>query len=249
MNLYDRYLKGEQEAVYKEIYELKDEALNSEYKKEVEQVLTETFERVAFNLQVIYRELLEIGYAFKIDCKHNFEKPIHAPLAHTELLLEQLDLAVQPFGFVPLSLKYFYRIVGGVNFAWNFEAKEQLMWDMADPIQLASLDSLVDEVTYDYWKEDIQLYVDDIDFGCAFLYLSADDLHKDNVSGGEAYALEITKEKSVDARFMNEANQTTFVDYLRICFEYCGFLGMSKSTVDKNYQKFFNKVKPQLKSI
>ncbi len=249
MNLHDRYLNGEYKAVYNDIYKLKDQALNIEYKKEVEQVLIETFERVAFNLQIIYRELLNIGYAFNLDATVNFEKAIHKPLKDTELLLGQLDLAVQPFGFVPLSLKYFYRIVGGVNFVWNFEAKKQLMWDMADPIQVASLDSLVDEVMHEYWKEDIQLYVDDVNFGCAFLYLSADEFHKDNVSGGEAYAIEITKEKSIDARFMNEANQTTFVDYLRICFENCGFPGMSKETDDKNYQMFVDKIKPQLKMI
>lgn len=249
MSLYERYINGETKAVYDDINKLCFKSLNDFERNDIEKVIEETFERVSYNLSIIYRELINIGYQFKKECKFNFEKPIHPPLENTEPLIKQLELTVKDFGFIPLSLKYFYRIVGGVNFVWDFETNDEFMWEMADPIQVASIDSIVEEVTSEYWKEDIQQYVDDEDFGCAFLDISADDLHKDNVSGGQPYAIKITKEPTVDSRFMNEPNDTTFINYLRICFENCGFPGISRPDTNNDYQAFFNRVKPQLKKI
>jgi hypothetical protein len=136
-----------------------------------------------------------------------------------------------------------------VNFVWDYETNEDFLWEMADPIQICSLDALVEMVTDKYWNEDIHEYFDDEDFGTAFLDLSADDFHKDNVSGGQAYAIQITKKTSVDSNFMNEPNDTTFINYLRICFEHCGFPGITRPDTKNDYQAFFDKVKPQLKQI
>lgn len=249
MNFYDRYINGETTAVYDDISRIRLESLNEHERSDIINVLEETFNRVAYNLKVIHRELIHVGYQFKKDCKYNFEKPCHPPLENTEYLLKKVEDAVKEFGFVPLSLQYFYRIVGGVNFVWDFEADKECMWEMADPIQVASLDSVWEEISHEYWKEDIQQYVDDENFGCAFLELSADDLHKDNVSGGQPYALELTKKPSVDSNFLNEPNETTLINYLRICFENCGFPGLARSDRNSDFQLFFNRVKPQLKDI
>lgn len=249
MTFYDRYLKGQTEQVYQEIYALGRDALLPAHLPDVEKVLTETFQRVAYNLDIIYKELQGIEYLFKTNPEYNFEKPLHKPLPNTEFLIQQLDNAVKPFGYVPLSIKYFYKIVGGVNFVWDFETNEELMWEMADPIQITSLDAVVETVTDEYWDAEIKQYVDDENFGFAFLELAADDLHKDNVSGGEAYAIQITKEPSIDSNFINEPNNTTFINYLRICFENCGFPGITRPEMNNDYQAFFNKVKPQLKPI
>ena len=203
MTFYDRYINGQTEKVYQEIYALGQDALLPVYLTDIEKVLTETFQRVSYNLEIIYNELKEINYLFKINPENNFEKPLHKPLPNTEFLIQLLDNAVKPFGYVPLSMKFFYKIVGGVNFVWDYETNEDFMWEMADPIQIAGLDAVVETVSDEYWAEDIQQYVDDENFGNAFLDLAADDLHKDNVSGGQAYAIQLTKEPSIDSNFMN----------------------------------------------
>jgi len=249
MTLYDRYLNGQTKQVYQDIYELGENAFSAPYFSDIEKVLNETFLRVDYNLNIIYNELKQINYLFKTDPTYNFEKPLHKPLSNTEFLLEQLDEAVKPFGYVPLSLKFFYKIVGGVNLVWDYDTNEDLLWNMADPIQIASLDAVVETVTEEWWKDEIQQYADDEEFGVAFLELSADDLHKDNVSGGQAYALQITERPSIDSKFMNEPNNTTFIDYLRICFENCGFPGITRPDMQNKYQDFFDQVKPQLKPI
>jgi hypothetical protein len=249
MTLYERYINGQTEQVYQDIYSLGQDAFLPDNLPDIEKVLTETFQRVAYNLEIIYAELKKINYLFKADPKYNFERPLHKPLPDTHILLEKIDNAVKPFGFVPLSMNYFYKIVGGVNFVWDYETNEDFIWKMADPIQIASLDAVVETVTEEWWQEDLQQYVDDENFGNAFLDVAADDLHKDNVSGGQAYAIQITKEPSIDSNFMNETNDTTFINYLRICFDYCGFPGITRPDMKNDYQAFFDKVKPQLKPI
>jgi hypothetical protein len=249
MTFYDRYINGQTEQVYQDIYALGQEAFLPTNLPDIEKVLTETFERVAYNLDIIYNELKLINYLFMTEPTYNFEKPLHKPLPDTNILLEQLDSAVKTFGFVPLSLKFFYKIVGGVNFVWDYDTNENFIWNMADPLQIASLDAVVETVTDEWWQEDIQQYVEDENFGTAFLDLAADDLHKDNVSGGQAYAIQITNQPCIDSNFLNEPNNTTFVNYLRICFDNCGFPAITRPDIQNNYQDFFDKVKPRLKPI
>ncbi len=249
MTLYDRYINGQTEQVYQDIYALGQDAFLPENLQDIEKVLTETFHRVAYNLEIIYEELVAINYLFKADPEYNFEKSLHRPLPDTDILLQQLDEAVKPFGFVPLSMKFFYKIVGGVNFVWDYETNEDFMWEMADPIQITSLDAVLETVMEEWWHEEIQQYIDDEDNEDAFIELAADDLHKDNMSGGQPYAIQITKKHSIDSSFVNERNNTTFINYLRICFEYCGFPGITRPDTNNDYQAFFDKVKPKLKPI
>lgn len=247
MTLYDRYISGQTEQVYQDILALGQTAFSQPYLSDIDRVLTETFQRVSYNLDIIYDELKSINYLFKTDFKHNFERPLHKPLPDTGILLNKLDKAVKSFGFVPLSLKYFYKIVGSVNFVWDYETSDDFMWELADPIQVASLDAVVETVTGEYWSEEMQEFANDEDI--SYLELAADDLHKDNISGDGPYSLEITKQQSVDGLFLNEPNNTTFINYLRICFDNCGFPGVARPDLNNDYQAFFDKVKPQLKLI
>ena len=108
MTLYDRYINGQTEQVYQDIYALGQDAFLPANLPDIEKVLTETFQRVAYNLEIIYAELKNIDYLFKTEFEYNFQRPLHKPLPDTDTLLKKLDKAVEPYGFVPLSLKYFY---------------------------------------------------------------------------------------------------------------------------------------------
>jgi hypothetical protein len=239
MELIERYKKGEAKAVYAEISDLEQNACSSERIAEIEPILIETFNRVRYNLTIIYEELKKLNYVFS-------DRPFHKPLPNTEKLLAQLDKAVKPYGYVPLSLKYFYKIVGGVDFAWNYEKEKLFLWDMADPIQICSLDELVSYICNKDgdWQDAMQEYMHDDEY--TYLELSADNLHKDNVSGGMPYSLKITTNPSVDSEFLFERHETTFIDYLRICFEHCGFPGEPDI---ESYKEFVSRVKPQLLQI
>ncbi|WP_183557760.1 hypothetical protein [Mucilaginibacter sp. SP1R1] len=249
MNFIERYLSGENGAsVYKDIYALKDDAFNEVHFDDVLAVLTETFTRVAFNLGIIYQELININYVFKTVFDSNSDRPLLPPLPNAEELIAELEKMVADFGKIPLSLKLFYKIVGACNFVWDYETKPNLLWDTADPIQIESLDDLVAYVSTADWKEyikDCLEYEDEV----PALELAADYLHKDNISGGPPYSIEITKEDSIDALFLNAPNNTTFIGYLRICMENCGFPGASNFKQQQSFRDFYIKTKPQLKSI
>ena len=247
MSFYDRYINGETHSVYTDIEKLGEEAFSPGYYPDVEKVLTETFQRVRFNLEVIYKELKNINYVFWKDKMGN-DEALSGPFSDKDDRLHILMQSVEPVGKLPISMKMFYQIVGSCNFAWNYQDAPKILWEMADPIQIAPLTDCVSQVTDPYWLEEMEEYIQDDDFGFAFLYLSADSLHKDNISGGAPYALQLNRQKSIDGKFLNEPNDTTFINYLRICFEKCGFPGMS-SADNKIFQEFFDKVKPQLQKI
>jgi hypothetical protein len=250
MNFYKRYLNGEDcNAVYNDIYSLGADAFNHTYFEDVNNVLTETLKRVAYNLDIIHHELQQIGYVLNTDFQFNFQRPLLKPLPDTDKLLATLDDAVKDFGYVPYSLKLFYKIVGSCNFGWDYEANPKILWQLSDPLQINSLNDLLDEVTNEDWKEYMNdvLAEDDEEFAC--LDLAADYLHKDNISGGPAYAIQLTKEPAIDSLFLNEPNQTTFINYLRIAMENCGFPGIKQPATKPGFQEYFDKVGPQLKKI
>jgi hypothetical protein len=250
MTFYDRYINGEEgRSVYADIYNLRQEAFSDKYFDDVESVLTETFNRVAFNLEIIFSELRNINYAFKTEFSSNSERPLLRPLHDTDDLLVKLNSATGDFGQIPLSLKLFYKIVGSCNFAWDYDDRPEMFWKYADPIQINSLDDIVDYVSDSDWKEYLNEILEEDSSQPPYLELAADYLHKDNISGGPPYSIQLMKIPSVDSLFLNEANETTFINYLRICMENCGFSRLTNKEHDNDYKEFFAKVKPQLKNI
>ena len=250
MAFYDRYINGEDgRALYSDIYNLGQEAFSDKYFDDIQSVLMETFRRVAFNLEIIFSELKNIDYAFKTEFQFNSERPLLRPLPDTDELLIKLDDAVSDFGQIPLSLKLFYKIVGTCNFAWDYESKPGMFWECADPIQIDSLDDIVNYVSEDDWKEYLGEVLEDDNSQSPYLELAPDYLHKDNISGGPPYSIQLTEQPSIDSLFLNESNETTFINYLRICMENCGFSRITNPEHENDYKAFFAKVKPQLKNI
>lgn len=234
----ERYKNGETKTVYDDIMDLKDKSFSQENYSDTLNVLNESCNRIAYNLNIIFNELSAIGYNFSRETQYNFQKPLVKPLPNTDKLLTQLDKLVKPYGYVPESIKMFYRVVGSCNFAWDYDSNASIPWEGADPIQIAPLDDLLSELE-EILEEDEPL---------EYLELSADYLHKDNISGGPAYAIAITSSPSIDGAFAHEEHNTTFIDYLRITFENCGF-SRAQYINDPEFSKLVKKVRPMLKPI
>jgi hypothetical protein len=238
MTLLEKYLQGDSERVYDEIYKMGKTAFDPNSYPVVESVLSETFKRVARNLEIIHNELVRINYCFKTECKFNFEYPLLKPLPDVASLLARLDACVKRVGYVPLSIKLFYKIVGSCNFAWNYDANPDIPWEGADPIQVAPINDLLSE---------LENFEDDDDF--LELGISADYLHKDNISGGMAYSIEITKKPQIDSQFLNEEHNATFIDYLRLTMRDCGFSRADVIRDRADFIEFSSKVRPKLYKI
>lgn len=117
--------------------------------------MKETFKRVAFNLDVIHNELRTIGYQFTSDIKYDWQKPILPPDPKAEFLLAELRSRTKNCGHIPLSLEYFYKIVGSCNFCWDWEVNPHIPWEGAAPIDIPPIKDLLEMVYDDYDSEDI----------------------------------------------------------------------------------------------
>ncbi len=246
MDFYHSYNNDHEQDAYNFIISLGAKAFLPAYRNNIEHLMHDLFTRVQHNLQVIHTHLIEVNYCLNNGSPHSFDQPFLKSFANTEQMLKSLNKAVEPFGYIPLSLQYFYRYVGGINFAWNYEAKPDIRWPMADALQIMSLDSLLKTVTDRYWAEEMQDYIEEgLPFGLA---ISADDLHKDNVSGGPMYAIAITPEPSVDSLLLYESHNLLFIDYLRLCFKYAGFPGLTDNAPD-DFVSFSENVKLSLRQF
>jgi hypothetical protein len=238
MNLLERYLQGDTVQVYEEIERMGQNAFERNNLPEVKAVLTETMNRVAYNLDVIYVALVDEKYCFKKNPRQDFEFPLLKPRWGTQLRIRRLERAVRTFGYIPLSLKIFYKIVGSCNFAWDYDANDKIPWEGADPIQISPITDLLAEAK--------QIELDDEPIG---LPASADYYHKDNISGGPPYSVELTAKPQVDSLFLYEEHETTFVNYLRITMENCGFSRAHEVIELPGFITYCKKVKPYLKPI
>jgi hypothetical protein len=186
MNLLERYLHGDTVKVYEEIERMGQEAFEGSSFREIKAVLNETMTRVAYNLDVIHSALVSEKYCFKKKPRYDFEFPLLKPRWGAQLHIHRLKRTVRKFGNVPLSLKMFYTIVGSCNFAWDYDSNDKIPWEGADPIQISPITDLLAEAK--------QIELDDEPVG---LPASADYYHKDNISGGPPYSVELTAKPQV----------------------------------------------------
>jgi len=238
MDLLEKYLQGDTVLVYEEIGRMGQNALERNNFQEVKAVLTETMNRVAYNLDVIHSALVDESYCFKKNPRHDFEFPLLKPRWGTPIRIYRLERRTSAFGYVPLSLKMFYKLVGSCNFAWDYDSNSTIPWEGADPIQISPIDDLLSEAK--------QIEQDDDPVG---LPVSADYYHKDNISGGPPYSVELTERPQVDSLFLYEEHDTTFVNYLRITMENCGFSRAHEVIELPGFMNYYKKVKPLLKFI
>ena len=234
MTLLERYLKGETIQVYDDLYELGQEALSPNNFTQTDLILKETFQRVKFNLGIIYNELKAINYHFYSDIKDDWQKPLLSPVPNVEFLLLEVKSKTKNCGHIPLSLEYFYKIVGSCNFCWDWESNPDIPWEGADPIDIPPINTFLNDFIYDdYENNDI--------------ILSGDYLQKDNISGS-CYNIELTESISVDSLLLHDNWDIPFIEYLRTTFENCGFSMANQCDYD-DLDIFCNRVRPLLKKI
>ncbi len=145
--------------------------------------------------------------------------PIHAlPTGDVMARINELESLV---GTLPLSLSAWYEIVGSVNFIGTYSAWDLLRLEHGtDPLFVYPLDVALDMAhTYTdmgVWQAD------------PVLSLAPDEYHKFGVSGAGAYGIRLPCE-AADAPLLLEWHNTTFVNYLRICFRWAGFPGLERA--------------------
>jgi hypothetical protein len=213
---FERYRAGERLAVWQELVALGGRIQHPSLNEDALEVARETMGRVLVNVTTIASRMVEEGYTLG-----EFRAP---PPADTEANIAQIE---REAGVLPLSLRAFYEVVGAVSLLGqpsDGELYYQPSEVYPDPLETMPVDYAVYELRE--WKERRMADGND-ETGPFEVSVSADDYHKADVSGGEAYRIVIS-EPSMDGKLANERHDLLFVDYLRLSFAWGGFPGFDR---------------------
>lgn len=181
--------------------------------------------RALHNVQILIPRLKALGYRFGSVQNGEFRRhlPYRPPVRNLSNQVARLEKLAGP---IPLSLKAFYEVVGGINLV----GAAPFLVDLA----LAERHILPDALAVDSvelglysvreWKE---IYDgNEPEEPCA-IWIAADEYHKDDTSGGPPYSINVPN-AAADAWVENEWHETMFVSYLRESFSCAGFPGLRR---------------------
>lgn len=210
--LFDRYLAGEHEEVWRDLVSLGEQALAEQHIADAQAVAYETMERVARNIAILSDRLRTLGYRFVWPGSHDGLFGLRKAKAHEPHVMPAADafdtiLATEEIigGPLPLSLRAFFEVVGEINF--NGDHPDLAPEDSAvapDPLVVCSADDALAMIESSDREDGDPLLVE----------FAPDALHKANVSGGNPYSIEVPVE-AVDAPVVDGPTDSYFVEYLR----------------------------------
>src|SRR5262245_7775914 len=180
--------------------------------------------RTLGNLEVLHDRLLSMGY--------RFSHPESALLSPSPEVEDEIRFLEAHIGEVPLALTMFYRVVGSVDFTGAHPEWEGC--EYPDPIVVYPLSDAVSEA-----KEYLELKSPEEEYwasnsGIFRVPIAADYYHKEDVGGGMWYGVEFPN-RNDDPELLEEWHHTTFVGYLRLCFEWGGFSGLERAEVSHSW--------------
>ena len=216
----DRYLQGEYERVWDELSAQGEAIYQEPLFDDAVAVAKETMLRVRKNIERITDRLYSLGYAFgtypdghtKI---YGYTQPHHPPKENIDKEISDFE-QLEGIGKFPFSLRLFWQIVGDVDWMGYHP-----LWPAySDPLVVYPIEAARSD--YEDWRYAVN--EGDVEAGQFGASIAPDYFHKDNVSGGAPYTI-LVPNPAIDGVLEYERHQTTFVNYLRICFAYGGFPG------------------------
>jgi hypothetical protein len=216
-----RYRNGECEAVWAELLALGPAIHKEPLYSDARAVAYETMTRAKHNVEILVARLRAMGYRFGVypdgSRYSGSRSPITPPDPDVSAQIDELEANIGP---IPLSLRAWWEVVGAVDFIGRHPD-----WpEGSDPLVVESPEGA--EYLFDEWIT-LREEAGPEEAGPFYAWLAPDDFHKDNVSGGDPYSI-ILPNPAIDARFEDEWHNTTFVNYLRICFRWGGFPGFER---------------------
>jgi hypothetical protein len=212
MECIERYKNGECLGVWKDLMALGPAVRDEPDWSQAGEVVVEMMSRVRRNCETIISRLGQMGYDFTRypggSRRYGDMPPFTPPSDDMREAQMELEDAAGP---LPLSLTTFWEVVGAVDLVGMGPG-----WpDGLDPLVVDPPEGALAWIEDSYGEED-----------GLFAALAPDDLHKDNVSGGDPYGVRLPQ-PAVDFIFENEPHGMYFVDYLRLAIlKWGGFPGL-----------------------
>ncbi len=156
--------------------------------------------------------LHNLGYTFQ-----DYDEVFPGPEEGTEAAIERLEREV---GVLPLAIKFFWRVVGSVNFMGEHPG-----WggcDYPDPLIVYPPSAALEELEFYIPDRELRLKNDEP----YIIPIAPDDYHKANVSGGMWYNLSVPA--ADDPPLNDERHEMTFVSYLEFTIGWGGFPGLDQ---------------------
>ena len=209
MNFLERYLSGEYVPVWDELQALGPAVRLEPHYSQAREVVAETMRRVRRNCERLVPRLRALGYVFGTYPDGTGGYYTQGPLVPpSEKTLADLAELKERAGPLPLSLAAFWQEVGTVDWVGRHPS-----WpDGLDPLVVYEPEGAISDL--DNWEE--LLEEGEVDASEPFTAgLAPDDLHKDNISGGDPYSVALP-DPSADFVLLYERHGLLFVPYLRL---------------------------------
>lgn len=220
MDYLERYLSGEYESVWAELQALGPTVRDEPHFSQASAVAAETMGRVRRDCEMIVSRLRALGYIFGTypdgSTGYYTQGPLVPPSKQTLSNLAELDERAGP---LPLSLSAFWQEIGTVDLVGMHRS-----WPTGlDPLVVYDPEGAISDL--DDWE--MMLEEGDVDASERFEgSLAPDELHKDNISGGDSYSVGLP-DPSADFVLLNERHELHFVPYLRMAIlRWGGFPGL-----------------------
>ena len=226
--LLTQYKKGFHQEVYDEILSMGNYILHQSIKSDVTAVAGTMMSRVHHNVKVILAHLQAMGYVFgagffeeDISQEERSEIEQDAPIYRAPSSETSSDITTleKKFGFLPLSLKAWYEVVGSVNLIGLFPSNDKKYGVVLDPLFTYSIHMVLkmSSVPEEGSTRNAMFSVP----------ISPDRYFKYGFSGSGNYSIEIPSQ-SFDAPLSLEKHATTFVNYLRLSMKWGGLPGLEQ---------------------
>ena len=220
MNYLERYQSGEYEQVWKDLQALGSAVRHAAHDTQAREVAAETMRRVRRNCEIIIARLRAFGYQFGTfpDGSNVYytQGPLIAPSEPILAGVTELETRIGP---LPLSLAAFWQEVGVVDLVGSHPD-----WPSGlDPLVVSEPEAALSDL--DNWESLVE--EGEVESSEQFTAgLAPDDLHKDNVSGGDPYSVALP-DPTADFVLLYERHNMLFVPYLRMAIlQWGGFPGL-----------------------
>lgn len=209
----ERYRRGEHEQVWAELLALGRAVRQEPLQADALAVAHETMRRARENITRLVPRLHEIGY--------RFDYPDEIVMLPSTSPLDPVSWLDHRAGSLPLSLRAWYEIGGGVDFMGGHPDWGSVE---ADPLVIFPVELAAQEFQdWRQWHEE-----EGTAAGAFAVTVAPDGRGKAGATDGDAYRI-LLPNAAVDAPLIGERHATTFVAYLRLCFRWGGFPGLARA--------------------
>jgi hypothetical protein len=226
----ERYLSGEHERVWDDLVTLGAAVRDEPAYTDALAVARETMRRARHNIEVLIARLTALGYEFgyrwlvgreRFSLAQLDELERHSPrqTMPTPETRHQIDELERRAGILPISLRTFFEVVGGVNLVGQHP--EWGDYGLA-ALQIESAGQLLELDDWGHWTDDKD------DLGNCNLPIAPDE-HQRYFVSGNLNTVHLPA-AGADAALDGEWHHTTFIGYMRICCRWGGLPGLERSS-------------------